>query len=111
MLFTLSKISQRMTYYEKYQDAWDIMVTLKDTQIESFEETDELQRLTGVQSGVVYQRAKAKRILTQEEISEDLTALNGMRNAPEKVCDGFGGRVVGECSDCHTGRCQFSGIL
>lgn len=88
--FTLSKISQRMTYYEKYQDAWDIMVTLKDTQIESFEETDELQRLTGVQSGVVYQRAKAKRILTQEEISEDLTALNGMRNAPEKYVTDLG---------------------
>lgn len=33
--FTLTTISQRMTYFERYQDAWDVMITLKDTNIET----------------------------------------------------------------------------
>lgn len=88
--FTLSKISQRMTYYEKYQNAWDIMVTLKGTQIGSFKETDALQGLTGVESAVVYQKAEAKRILKEEEVSRELAALNGMQNAPEKYVTDWG---------------------
>ena len=35
--FTLSGISTRETYFEKYQDAWDIMVTVKDTEVDSFQ--------------------------------------------------------------------------
>lgn len=79
--FTLSNISTRMTYFERYQDAWDIMVTVKDTGIESFSETGELQKLSGIRSCTVYQKAKAKRMVTEDEISEELHALGGLKGA------------------------------
>ena len=34
--FTLSGISTNHTYFERYQDAWDVMATLADTKIEDF---------------------------------------------------------------------------
>ncbi len=70
--FTLTRISQRMTYYARYQDAWDIMVTLKDTQVGDFRKVDELQALLNVRSVVAYQKASAKRLLTADEISDEL---------------------------------------
>lgn len=81
--FTLSAISQRETYFERYQNAWDIMATVKNTQIETFEETNKLQELSGVRSAVVYQKAAAKRALSEEELSEELRAMGGLQNAPE----------------------------
>lgn len=80
--FTLTLISQQMTYYARYQDAWDIMVTVKDTQAEDFGEADRLRDLTGVRSAVVYQKAAAKRLLSGEELSDALLAEGGLGGAP-----------------------------
>lgn len=80
--FTISGISTRETYFEKYQDAWDIMVTLKDTDIDDFEKTKEIQELPGVESAVVYQKATAKRKITEEDISEEMKAFGGFSHAP-----------------------------
>ncbi len=80
--FAIMKISQRETYFEKYQDAWDIMAEIKDTEIDAFEETDALQTLSGVRGSVVYQKAAAKRIVTEMELSEEMWAAGGLENAP-----------------------------
>lgn len=75
--FTLSGISTRETYFEKYQDAWDIMVTVKDTEIASFGEADELRQITGVEDVIVYQKAETKRCVTEEDLSEEMQANGG----------------------------------
>ena len=41
--FSLSVISTRETYFEKYQNVWDIMVTLKDIDVDAFEDIDGVQ--------------------------------------------------------------------
>lgn len=93
--FAIMILSQRETYFEKYQDAWDIMVTVNNTEIDAFDMTDVLQGLPDVQSGVVYQKAAAKRILTEDEISEELRATGGFGNAsPEYVSPVSGGWLV-----------------
>ncbi|MDE7185238.1 MAG: ABC transporter permease [Lachnospiraceae bacterium] len=79
--FTLLIVNQDMTYFEKYQDVWDVMATVKSMDIDAFTETDTLQELYGVESGVVYQKAAAKRMVTQDEISEELQAIGGLQNA------------------------------
>ena len=79
--FTLLIVNQNETYFEKYQDVWDVMITVKNTDIDAFAKRDALQSLYGVESGVVYQKALAKRIVTQEEISEELRAIGGFENA------------------------------
>ena len=80
--FSLSQISTRETYFERYQDVWDIMVTVKDTGVEQFEEAPMIQSLDGVESAIVYQKAAAKRIISTEEMSEDMKSFGGFSGAP-----------------------------
>lgn len=79
--FATSQISTRETYFERYQDAWDIMVTVRDTEVDSFDETAGIQGLDGVKSAVVYQKAMAKRVVTEEEMSGEMKAFGGFSHA------------------------------
>ena len=76
--FTLSDISTNHTYFERYQDAWDVMVTVKDTAIEEFEPIEKMQGMPGVRSSIVYQKAEAISIIPKEWQSEELLALGGL---------------------------------
>lgn len=76
--WTLSGISTNHTYFEKYQDAWDVMLTVKDTRIEDFTLAEELRGLPEVESSVVYQKADAVCILPQQAQSLELLALGGL---------------------------------
>ncbi len=78
---SLSGISTRETYFERYQDAWDIMVTVRDADIETFEETEAIRELDGVESAVVYQKTAAKRIVREEEMSQEMKAFGGFSHA------------------------------
>lgn len=75
--FTLSGISTKHTYFEAYQDVWDIMVTVKDTRIEDFTLLEELRGLPGADNIVVYQKAEALCLLPWEAQSQELLALRG----------------------------------
>lgn len=88
---TITVVSQRETYFAKYQDSWDVMATLKNMEIDAFEETDVLQELGGMQSCVIYQKAMAKRYVTSEEISEEMQAIGGFGNAAEEYVSERGG--------------------
>ncbi len=80
--FTLSGISTRETYFERYQGVWDVMVTVKDADVDAFEETDRIQGMHGLESAIVYQKATAKRIIAEEEMSEDMKSFGGFSHAP-----------------------------
>lgn len=82
--FTLSAISTRETYFERYQDAWDIMVTVKDTKIGDFTGTERIQALPGTRDAVVYQKAAAKCRLSQDELCEEMQANGGFSYASDK---------------------------
>lgn len=75
--FSLSGISTRETYFERYESVWDIMVTVKDTDVDSFRETQKIQEIPEIRSAIVYQRAVAKKIITEDEISEDMKSFGG----------------------------------
>ncbi len=77
---TLADISTRYTYFERYQDVWDIMITLKDTEIWDFGLTDELQDISGVQDTTVYQKAKALTFLPEGLQSDELSSLGGLES-------------------------------
>ena len=57
------------------------MVTVKDTEGDTFQGTNAVQNLAGVKSAVVYQKAKAKRIVTEDEISEAMKSFGGFSHA------------------------------
>ena len=79
--FALSGISTRETYFERYQGVWDIMVTVKDTDVDSFMETQKVRELPGIRSAIVYQKAMAKRMIAEDEISEDMKSFGGFAAA------------------------------
>ncbi len=93
--FALSGISTRETYFERYQGVWDIMVTVKDTDVDSFSEAQKLQEISGIRSAVVYQKAMAKRIIAEDEISEDMKSFGGFAVAGDNyVRETEGGWLV-----------------
>lgn len=98
--FTLSGISTRETYFERYQDAWDIMVTVKDTDADAFAQTEEIRALDGVESAVVYQKAAAESLITKEELSEEFAANGGFGQAAAGEAQQTGGRLAGKRA-CH----------
>ncbi len=81
--FALSGISTRETYFERYQGVWDIMVTVKNTDVDSFSEAQKLQEISGIRSAIVYQKAVAKRIIAEDEISEDMKSFGGFAVADD----------------------------
>ena len=93
--FALSGISTRETYFERYQGVWDIMVKVKDTDVDSFSETQKLQEIPEIRSAIVYQRAVAKRIVAEDEISEDMKSFGGFAAAGDNyVRETDGGWLV-----------------
>ena len=93
--FSLSQISTRETYFERYQGVWDVMVTVKDTKVDAFEETEMVQGLAGIESAIVYQKATTKRLITEEEMSEDMKSFGGFSHASGSyVTQTFGGWLV-----------------
>jgi len=79
--FTLSEISTRETYFERYQSVWDIMVTVKDTDVDSFQEAEKIQEIPEIRSAIVYQKAAAERIIREDEISEEMKSFGGFAAA------------------------------
>ena len=77
---TLADISTRYTYFERYQDVWDIMITLKDTEISDFGLTDELQDISGIKDATVYQKAEAMTFLPEGLQSDELSSLGGFES-------------------------------
>ena len=85
----LADISTRYTYFERYQDAWDIMITLKDTEISDFSLTDELRDISNVQDAAVYQKAEAVTFLPEGLQSNELSSLGGLEQvAGTSMADG-----------------------
>lgn len=76
--FTLSGISTDMTYFARYQDAWDVMATLPDTRLSDFSLTGELTALPDVEDCLVYEKQQAAVLLPAEAQSDALQALGGL---------------------------------
>lgn len=93
--FTLSGISTNHTYFEKYQDAWDVMVTLKDTEIENWRQGGAVRSLQGIQSSIAYQKTTAMCSVPEIAVSDELKGLGGLAAvAGDSVTPGQGVNLV-----------------
>lgn len=77
--FTLSGISTRHTYFERFQDAWDVMVTVKDTDLEGFQKAQEIRQLQGVKDVLLYQKGAGVCLLPEAAQSRELKELGGLQ--------------------------------
>lgn len=76
---TLAAISTDHTYFEKYQDVWDVMATVKDTPVSDLGQAGEIRDLQGVESCVVYQKAQAAVRIPKSGISGAVNARGGLK--------------------------------
>ncbi len=75
--FTLSGISTDHTYFERYQDAWDVVASVKETDIEDFVYKDEIFALDDADS-VIYQKADAVCSVPEAAVSDEVKQLGGV---------------------------------
>lgn len=84
---TLSDMSTRQSYFERYKDAWDLMVTLNDTEKGINKQgTDEqnnlliteIRNIPGVIDCAVYQKAEAFTWIDKSMLSDELKAIGGI---------------------------------
>ncbi len=75
---TLSGISTKYTYFERYKDAWDIMVTVKDQNVNEVEDTLGSDALDQAAGYCIYQKALAYTWLTEDMISDELMELGSI---------------------------------
>ena len=75
--FTLSGISTNHTYFERYQDVWDVMATVKDTKIEDFAYDEAVHAIDNTDS-VIYQLAEARCLVPEEFVSDEVKDLGGL---------------------------------
>ncbi len=75
---TLSGISTKYTYFERYKDAWDIMVTVKTQSIDDVKETLDHNVLDGMDSYHIYQKALTYTWLTEGMFSDELQTIGGI---------------------------------
>lgn len=75
---TLSGISTKYTYFERYKDTWDIMVTVKDKSLADFSDLSSISELNGIRSVTAYQKATAYTVLDEEHLTPELKSLGGL---------------------------------
>ena len=94
-LFAIMTLNTDITYFDAFLNAWDVMAEVKDTDIQEFEDTETIKSLPGVRDALVYQRAAAKRLVTEEELSAEFLEAGGFEGAPEQyVIETDGGWLV-----------------
>ncbi|MDF2510603.1 MAG: ABC-type transport system, involved in lipoprotein release, permease component [Herbinix sp.] len=74
---TLSGISTKYTYFERYKDVWDIMVTVKDQKINDMEALLDEAAIDKIESYYIYQKVLTYTWLTEDMLSDELKALGG----------------------------------
>ena len=98
------------TYFERYQDAWDVMATLEDTKIEDFSHTDEIHALPDTDS-VIYQKANAVCSIGADAVSEEVKSLGGLETVAGSDVSMADGILYHSGSYCNHGRQQLCHVL
>lgn len=78
--FTLATISTNYTYFEKYQDAWDLMVATQENgkgEILS-DVVEQMREIQGVEDCMLYQKEPFICELQENQISDEVNSLGGL---------------------------------
>jgi len=74
---TLSEISTGHTYWERYKDAWDIMIEIKNPDTADSELLDRLKGIDGVDTLIAYQKNTAYTAIPESAMSDEVNGLGG----------------------------------
>ena len=73
-----SRLSVYETSFSRYQDYWDIYLTVKDTDMEDFQALEKIRALENIKNAALYQKAEAFTALSPSQFSSQLQDLGGL---------------------------------
>lgn len=73
----ISSISTKYTYFERYKDRWDLMLTVPDSESEDGLLTD-IRDIPGVKSCISYRKAQAYTDISADMLSDEVLGLGGL---------------------------------
>lgn len=74
----LSGISTKYTFFERYKDTWDLMLSIQDIEDGQEELLDNLRAVPGVKKCISYQVDEAYTLITKEMFSDELVTAGGL---------------------------------
>ena len=83
-LFAIMTLSTDLTYFDQYRNAWDVMAEAEGVEIGAFDKTEEIKSLPGVRDALIYQKASAKRLVAEQELSPEFLEAGGFERAPDQ---------------------------
>lgn len=75
---SLSEISTRYSYFERYQNVWDVMVTVKNTQLNDLSLVKQVKNIQGVRDCIAYEKEEMTSLISDDWQSEELLGLGGI---------------------------------
>jgi len=78
ILNTISSISTNYTFFERYKDKWDLMVTVKEGENDEDALLNGIRSIDGVSKCIAYRRENAYTYISRDMLSEELLSLGGI---------------------------------
>ena len=74
---TLSEISTTHSYFERYKDAWDVMLEIKNPDRNTTDLLHQLRTMDAIDRVTAYQKATVYTTISRDSISDEVNALGG----------------------------------
>jgi putative ABC transport system permease protein len=86
---TLSDISTKHTYFERYKNTWDILVTIKEDGAPRGDILEKISKISGVSESTEYRKVTAYTKVPAAAISQEVKALGGYEalTSPDSVLE------------------------
>lgn len=82
----LSKISTDHTYFERFQDAWDVMASVQNADMKNFD-MEEIDKIENVEDAVIYQKSNAISSIDKSNISDEIEKIGGLETIAGEAVD------------------------
>ena len=84
--FNLSRLNTRITYYDRYEDSWDIVAEIENADIQEIKGLSDIRAIDDTYEAVLYRLYPMKRSLSPGELSAEVKKAGLLQEAePEKV--------------------------
>lgn len=83
-LETISRISTRHTYFERYRDKWDVMLVTEERMGAEDSLKEEIRSIPGVVECILYKKAVMYGILKRDMLSQELQSI-GIHNLSDQI--------------------------
>jgi putative ABC transport system permease protein len=91
-LETISSISTGHTFFERYKDTWDLMVSIENSEGIQENLVSDIRNIQGVKSCISYQKVTAYTEITGNMLSDELASLKGIDNLKDTGIVNIGDR-------------------